>query len=256
MTQALPKPRKRKVETYVVDDLTITFSQVDPDLGLSYTGEPAPQQRSKWEVRVSDELVGFAFYPTGVGRPWVFTSLEPKGCYESYSDSFIHAWEPPPPNPECDNHPIWARYSGLLGKLHAVQPWRQDIEPDEDHGEWAETEYYDWKGWTSRAHIAGFIPSFKRAGRLPNAEEAIVRIAAAKQARADRVEQAKARAAQEKIDRANRAAEQQRLDRERVQRNKDTLEGLSSIRDRLGASLTNFEAAAIAEAVKRYGGAA
>ena len=255
MTQVLDKPRKRKVETYTVDGVEIAFHQVEPDLGLSYHADPVPQQRSKWEVRVNGALVGFAFYPTGVGNPWVFTSLIPKACdYHAFTENYVHAWEDPAPNPDAGGHRLWARYSGLMGLLQPLVPWRQDTEPDKDHGQWADSEDCDWSGWTSRAQMADFIPRFMRAGRLPDPARTVEIIAEAKQDKIDRAERARLKAIQDKAEREAQTRIREQRERERQQLNADTLEGLKSIQDRLGASLTNFEAAALAEAIKRAGG--
>ena len=254
MTQVLAKPRKRKVETYSVDGVEIVFHQVDPDLGFSYHAEPVPQQRSKWEVRVGGELIGFAFYPLGVGKPWVFTSLAPRGCFDTFSDSFVHAWEQPEPKAEFGGHALWGRYDGLMSRLQPLIPWRRDLEPDQDHGQWAETEAYSWEGWKSREQIASFIPRFLKAGRLPNAARTVEIIAEVKQERIDSAARARERALQEKAERAEKDRIQLQREKERQQLNADTLAGLREIQERLGAELTNFEAAALAEAIKRAGG--
>ncbi|USN14045.1 hypothetical protein KABACHOK_02090 [Brevundimonas phage vB_BpoS-Kabachok] len=248
------RPRKRKVETYQVDGVDVVFTQVDPDLGISFNTELTPQQRSKWEITVGEDLVGFAFYPIGVGKPWVFTALVPNGCTQTYSDSFVHAWEPPPPNPECGNLPVWGRYSGLMGKLTPLTPWRQDVEPDTDHGRWGDSEVSDWRGWKSREHMASFVPRFLKAGRLPNPAAVVKIIADAKQARIDSAERARAKALQDKADREERDRIHALEAAARKQLQADTLEGLRSIQDRLGQDLSNFEAAALAEAIKKAGG--
>lgn len=253
MRPAPAKPRKKKVETYTVDGVEVVFAQVEPDLGLDFSGGLAPQQRSKWEVRIGGDLVGFAFYPTGVGKPWVFTSLVPKGCRETYSDCFIHAWEPPAPNPECGGLPVWSRYDGLMGKLVSLTPWREDVEPEKDHGVWAQYEDVEWRGWKSREQMASFAPRFLKAGRLPNAEAVIQIIAQAQQARRDSAERARAKALQDKAEREARARRLEQEATERKQRIADTLEGLTAIQTRFGAELTNFEAAALADAIKKAG---
>lgn len=86
------------------------------------------------------------------------------------------------------------------------------------------------------------VPAFVAEGRMPTADEA------------DR--EAKEKIAQRKADERRRAEETAEGQRKRKAdevareaRRRETLEGLVSIRDRLGSRMTNFEASALAEAI-------
>lgn len=257
MTQVADKPvkvKKPKVDTYHVDGLEVTMIQVTPDIehGL-WEDKVSYATRSKYEVRVNGGLVGFVFYPKGVGNPWVLTSLIPNACDQySFHSDYVLAWEPPVENPD---HPgMYKLYGGVMGLLQPLRPWRRDLEPDKDHGQWANTDVTDWWGWESREQIASFIPRFWLAGRMPGPEGVIKKIAEAKAERIRRAEAARAEAIAEKARDVQRA-ENRRLAVEEANRlRRETREGLETIRERFGADMTNFESAALAEALKQFGG--
>lgn len=260
MTDTIDKPakvKKPKVETYQVDgyEVTLTQAPVDQDQGWS-DGSPRPATRSKWEIRVNGGLVGFAFYPLGVGNPWVFTSLVPKcvGDLHSWGDPFyVRAWEPPVGD-NSDGVGRYATYGGLMGVLTKITPWRQDAEPDKDHGQWARTYQTDFKGFTSREEIARFVPKAFRANRLPGPDGVLQRV---EKDKADRI--AKAIREREEKAESERKAEEYRVRREAERAaaetlRRETLEGLQDIQAKFGFDMTNFESAALAEAIKTFGG--
>lgn len=260
MTEVLDKParaKKPKVETYSVEGRTVTLTQVSVDVERSYHGGPEPAQRSKWEVRLDGVLVGFAFYPKGVGKPWVVTSLAPLSVTHPHrfhsgdGPEYVHAWEPPEGS-NSDGAGRYARFGGLKGLLTTLTPTRGDLDPSTSD-QWKAAPADRWR-WKDRAEIAQWVPRFAAAGRMPDKDGVLSAIEGEKRRRAAAAVEKKrkdaeaaARAEQWKAEMAQQKAEAEQLRR-------DTLEGLTAIQHRLGEQLTNFEAAALAEAIKNAGG--
>jgi hypothetical protein len=246
-----PRPKKAKVETYEVDGRTVTLTQVPVDLERGWTGENRPAMRGKWEIALDGVHVGYAFYPKGVGNPWVFTALTPKavGDYYSFGDPFyVLAWEPPVgANTRSDYEGCYTDYNGLQGVLTPLNPWRGDLKPDTDE-QWFKYDA-DWR-WDSREQIAQWVPRFAANGRLPDKTQVVALIEADKVERENRRLARIAEEQEREADRARWAAERAEQAAQAEQLRKDTLEGLMDIQTKHGALLTNFEAAALAEAIK------
>jgi hypothetical protein len=242
LTQALPKPRKRKVERYEFGDVVVELRQVDPDKReceeRSHMNGPA--QRSKWEVHIAGVHLGYVFYPLGVGNPWLACTMEPQALLNYDGKAGVRCWRGP-----TGEHGGWAEtggmWDGLLGLLKKLEA-PADLKPH------SRSTY----GFKDRAGAAeGFARAYK-ADKLPDAAAVDRKIATEKRAKAERARkdaEDNARYARERAERE----EQQRRDAIAAEEARiEVLDGLTSIRDRFGGQLSNLEAVALGRAIDRY----
>lgn len=243
-TKVRPKP-KRKVERYQFGDDVVELRQVDPDKREAPPESHmfGPAQRSKWEIYVNDQHLGYAFYPLGVGNDWVVTSLEPSNIYQygMRDDDPVRCWNGP-----TGEHGGWhetgGMWDGLLGLLRRVKPLR-DVERGYQD---------DSVRWRDRPTIAeGFLKLYKQGVALspPQIEAKFVRV---KQALLDRAEKERRDSERYAREAAERKEQQARAAAEAEASRLETLEGLLSIRDKMSAQLSNFETEALMRAIERY----
>jgi hypothetical protein len=118
-TKAKPK---RKVERYTFDGVAVELRQVDPDKREAAPGDfmAGPAQRSKWEVHIDGVHHGYAFYPLGVGNPWLGCLLEPQDLIDYSDGDGVRCWLGP-----TGEHGGWeetgGKWDGLLGLLKKLE---------------------------------------------------------------------------------------------------------------------------------------
>lgn len=245
---------KRKTETYFVGGTMVEMRQVDPDKRDAADGDimHGPAQRSKWEIWVDGVHRGYAFYPNGVANPWEVTTLEPQDLWTGYDGWDTVAWGEPD-----GEHGGWAarRWDGLMGILTKIKPLDDEAKRGKpiDSEEYRPYEDYYFQ-WRTREQIAQHFVDFVREGRAPTREEVLERFVEAKQARAERAEQARLDKARRERESEERRAALAQAAEEAEQRRREILEGLESIRDRLRAELKNQEADALVQAIIKFGG--
>jgi len=236
------KPKKQKIEKYVFDGVTVELRQVAPDKRNAKPGThmEGPAQRSKWEVHIGDTHLGFAFYPLGVANPWIGTTLEPQDLTNYDGLDGVRCWKGP-----TGEYGGWGEtggmWDGLLGLLKRV-------EAPTDLKQRSNSTY----GFRDRAGVAdGFARAYK-AGKLPDTAGVNRKIATRRQEIADRKREDAERTARYTRERAESAAQQKRDAEAAEALRLETLEGLVSIRDRLGTQISNMELVALGRAIDRY----
>lgn len=243
---AKPKAKpKRKVETYTFDGVTVELRQVDPDRRNAPENSHmfGPATRSKWEIHVNGQHLGFAFYPLGVGQNWIVCTLEPKDIDPTFGP-VLRWWETGPTGEHGgweETGGCWDGLAGLLARAAPRQPGSQ-------------YKVSGWK-WTDRPQIAAGVARMFRDGDLPDIPGVERKIATAKRRREERARkdaEDTARYAREREEaKVAAAAAAVKAEEQRA----EALMGLESIRDRLGKDvLTNLELAALATAITRFGG--
>jgi len=200
------------------------------DLEIQYTysdGSPNYRQRSLYEVFVDDVKRGYIYFPKGYGGKWHVLALRPQ---QGYSPSY---------NKQDDE--AKTRF-GIAHYYKHLSPGA--LNEKEDWGEHA-------RDWEDRNAILRAFPRMVALGRCPSPAEEIENHEAEKVKHAERV----ATDAANKIRWAEERAQQQAAEEARKQRAEEerieSLEGLTSIRDRLGAQLSNFEMVALTRAIEK-----
>jgi hypothetical protein len=248
MTDA-PKPFKSKVETYEFGGKVVTLTSLPPD----QRRHGGVAMRSKWKIEIDGVLRAYAFFPNGYGGKWRVYSLMAHGYY-GHPERAVRPWE----HDETGYNEGW---EGLMAELKpvgviSVYPEHsskagEPISLNSD-GSIRQSSRNEWEGRPAIAAGIVHVPFTDLPTKdvvLTEYENEAERIVERKRRDAEREAQY-AREREEAAEAARVAAEKAEAER------KETLEGLTSIRQSWGTHLSNFEQSALAAAIEKFGGTA